>query len=94
MDCQSNTSMNNKENKKNDNSSTTSNFLYQLKNDLKDANQKLFDTYNVIDRTKEKIRLLERQIYDLCPHEWVRDYSDSGPYSRTTYLCKKCMLYK
>lgn len=74
--------------------STSSNFLSELKNELKDARVKLFDTYKVIDKTKEKIRSLEGQIYDLCPHEWVRDYSEWGPYARAEYICKKCKLYK
>ena len=48
----------------------------------------------MIDVLRAKNKMLEREIYKKCEHSWERDYDDAGPYSSTSFFCKKCSLYR
>jgi hypothetical protein len=50
--------------------------------------------FTIIDELRQRNVKLERLIYKECNHEWQRDFSDTGPYSRVEYICKHCKLYK
>lgn len=50
--------------------------------------------FTMIDELRQRNVNLERLIYKECNHEWQRDFSDTGPYSRAEYICKYCKLYR
>lgn len=56
--------------------------------------EKIYENIRENDFLQKRIQELESKIYKLCNHEWERDYTDYGPYSRPSFICKKCLLNK
>lgn len=48
--------------------------------------------YELKKQTEIDIENLKNKLYQICPHEWVIDYSNYGEH--TEYICKKCLSYK
>jgi hypothetical protein len=65
--------------------------LIQLK---LDKQRKMYDYERRIKKIKEDIRDLEKKIYNKCDHNWERDYSYAGLYTKAETVCTKCNLYK
>ena len=52
-----------------------------------------FSYQNQIQKNKREIMSLEKNIYKLCNHEWVRDW-DVAFDDRCKYNCKTCKLWR
>jgi len=69
----------------------------EVKQLLKEAQmqrEKIYENIRENDFLQKRIQELESKIYKLCNHEWERDYTDYGPYSRPSFICKRCLLNK
>lgn len=65
--------------------------LIQLKRDKK---TQMFEYEQRIKNIKKDIREIEKKIYKKCEHNWERDYSCIGLYTKPETVCTKCNLYK
>ena len=61
----------------------------KLKSELYYNNEWIFQYERYIKKLKKENKLIEKQIYKTCNHNWVRDYDDL--YSRYK-VCTKCKL--
>jgi len=68
---------------------TETEIVNELKSDFHYNNEWIFQYERNIKKLKKKNKLLEKQIYKACNHNWVRDYDDL--YSRYK-ICTKCKL--
>jgi molecular chaperone DnaK (HSP70) len=67
-----------------------------VKNMISDKNvyqQQIYNFYKMIKSNQNNIEELDKQIYKLCVHDWIRDeaacYDD-----RCKHICSKCSLYR
>lgn len=55
--------------------------------------QQIYNFYKMIKTNENNIEILNKQIYKLCEHDWIRDeaacYDD-----RCKHICSKCSLYR
>lgn len=68
--------------------------ITRLIEEYKKNKDDIYYHFRTIDVLREKNKVLEREIYKNCEHSWERDYDDAGPYSSTSFFCKKCTLYR
>lgn len=76
------------ESDKDDNSDAV-NDLINIRNTMHNKRNILLTRANKI---LDKIYLIEKNIMELCNHEWVKDYDASDPSGRCPRICNKCNL--
>jgi archaellum component FlaC len=47
---------------------------------------------NISFEINQKILSFQKQLYNICKHDWAIDYSYVG--EKRQYQCKKCKLYR
>ena len=67
------------------------NDLIDLKNNKK---RMMYDFERRIKKIKQDIDEIDKEIYKKCEHNWERDYSYAGPYTKPEIVCTKCNLFK
>ena len=66
----------------------------EMINELQQNKLQIYENITMNETLRRRNTEIERMLYNLCDHVWVREYSDCGPYSKSRFLCSKCDLYK
>ena len=64
--------------------------MQHLQQQLEDTCKAISYHQQQITNCDDKIKLIQRQIFDVCEHKWVRDTADRGEH--TTWVCEVCCL--
>ena len=65
-----------------------------LINEKNNNQKKIYEKHKEIRILEQRNKVISKQLYKVCEHNWERDYVDMGPYSSIEYICVKCKLYK
>ena len=55
--------------------------------------QQINNFYNLIQKNRQLIKDLEKEIYKNCQHDWIRDECANFD-DRCKFICSKCSLYR
>ena len=58
----------------------------------KRINSVIYSLERNLSLLRDEIRDIDNKLYNVCPHEWVRDWDTYEPCGRTPKICKHCQL--